>query len=612
MDRDASELDILQWRLKRRALLRGAVLGGVGLGAAALIGCDDDDDDDDDGGGAAATPTQAGATSTPTQAAATDDGSGSVAGVDPPGDYVKRAAEDGAPFPYNFPEPATTPKKGGTLDLSVVWDFVTWDPGLPAAQTMPLNFVGDRLVGYATGPLMDKWQNRLQPEIARGWEISPDGLTYTFDIAQGVKFHNIAPVNGRGLTAQDVVAVYTRYQTEGRYTNLLEDVTSMTAPDDNTVTMTVKGPSPDFLDGLATVMVIYAPELADQGLLDDALIGTGPAMMDEVQKGNFVKLKSNPDYWRGTPHLDGVEFRITPDQAARLAAFRVEQVAHAFYVPNVVLGANALLDSNPDTQIIVDPILATVWTWGFNLTTDKFKDDRVRQAISLGFDRNKVIELVYGGFARYPTALMWPFVWDEFPTDDQIGPWHHQDPTEARKLLSAAGQEGFEFELAYTPGHGEASDNENQIMKDDLVDAGITVNLNSVDRTAFTALFNSSPPSYPEAASGGFAPAVTPTGFYADSITTGSPQNYWNLSDPKIDELAEKQKRELDPDARRELLRQIWDIEGQRALRLGKSREFLLTAFQPWLRYYRFNAAAVSMHWAGHWGLGFHNAWIDK
>ena len=631
MDKDTSEFELLHLHLNRRTVLRGAVLGGIGLGAAALIGCGDDDDDE-----AVATATQAAATATATQAAAAATATQaaaaatatqaaaaatatqaaaqttSAAGLDPPGDYVNRAEQDGAPFPYNFPEPAGEPKRGGTLELAVVWDVVGWDQSVPGHNNTALQFTTDSLISYVTGVQMDKWRNVIQPQLASGWELSPDGLTYTFALQDGVRFHNKAPVNGRDLVANDVVATYNRYATEGRWTNLLSDVDAITAPDDRTVAITLGSPSPDFLDNLAVDIPIYPPELFEGDFLGNDIVGTGPAILEEADAGNFVRLSSNADYFLGAPYLDGVEFRVMPDAAARTAAFRVEQVAHAFYVPNVVREANALLESNPDANILSDPVLATVWTWGFNLTNPKFIDDRVRQAISLGFNRDKVVELVYQGFAKYPGTLAWPFVWDEFPTDEQRGRWFGHDPAEARKLITAAGfEDGIEFKLVYTPSHGAASDNENQIMKDDLAEAGITVNLDNVGgRTEFTAVFNNT--NYPEAASGGFAPAFTPTGFYADSIISGSGQNYWYLNDPVLDDLAERQKHELDPDTRRDLLRQIWDIEYEKVLRLGKSREFLLTGLQPWLRYYRFNGAAVSINWSGDWGMGYHRAWIDK
>ena len=162
---------LVESRVSRRTLIRGGALGAAGLTAAALIGCGDDDDDD--GGAAApatAAPTQAAAPATAAAATAA-----ATAAAEP--DYVRLAREDGAAYPYSYEEPDTPPKPGGILRLAVQWGLGTWDPNFPSGghgQNVA-NVAANRLLGLVDGPEMSKFEIGIEPELAKTWEVSPDG-----------------------------------------------------------------------------------------------------------------------------------------------------------------------------------------------------------------------------------------------------------------------------------------------------------------------------------------------------------------------------------------------------------------------------------------------------
>ena len=222
----------------RRTLLRGALLGGAGLAAAALIGCGDDDDDD-----AAVAPV-----ATATQAAAATE----AAAPDEPEGLVTPA---GNVIPLQFPEPAgATPKPGGVLKQAVAWNVGPIDPTVSAAGGTigPGRAAYNRVIGFVSGPDADPFKIEFRPELAESWERSEDGLSYTFHLNDGVKFHNVDPLDGRDFTSGDVKYAWDRYAAGGAQSQYFTAVSSIEAPDDLTVVVNMKSPQPDFLTPIAS------------------------------------------------------------------------------------------------------------------------------------------------------------------------------------------------------------------------------------------------------------------------------------------------------------------------------------------------------------------------
>jgi len=224
------DFESLGSRLTRRTALRGGTLAIGGLAVAALIGCGGDDDAEDTG-------------------AAPAGGDAPAAGE---GKLVKDADK---PYPYQFPEPADkTPKDGGTLVAAVSWDTSTWDTTNSAAGdtiTAP-NVANERLLEFVSGVKMNLLAKlEMRPGLAASLECSPDGLTYTFKIRPGVKWHNIAPVNGRDFVAADAKIVYERYAAEGVHRSYWTESDKIETPDPATLRITLKSPLADFITPLA-------------------------------------------------------------------------------------------------------------------------------------------------------------------------------------------------------------------------------------------------------------------------------------------------------------------------------------------------------------------------
>ena len=635
----------LNTRLSRRTVLRGGVIGGAGLAAAALIGCGDDDDAAPAATAApaaataaptAATAAPADATAAPTRAAATAaptavatapvSAATAVTEAYPRrtqaeieqavADMNRQAEIDGSPYPYGYVDPPGDPVEGGTLKIGVTFSIGSWDISKSQAggtTTIP-TAAYNRLLGLDHGPGASKFQVLLEPELATTWENTPDGLTYTFNLAEGVKWQNVDPLNGRDFTSEDVKWAYTRQSTTGINSGPFNLVTGMTTPDANTFAMSIERPSADFLIPFSLRwMGVYPRELEND--FDTKAIGTGPLIITDVEEGSHVNMVRNPDYWeknrygRG-PFLDGLEWRVMQDVPARVAALRTGQIDYAYGYPSTPQHALDLLETNPEFTVLADPILINSSSWGFNQTLPKFADKRVRAAIQQGVNRALNVQILYDGIGTYLPTAAWPFVFDKTPTSaaGELGAYWEYNPDEAMKLLSAAGYEDLEFKLLTTDRYNRLG--ENELIQEQLRQLGITVDFNVTDYTEFNAQWV--PGEYEESADGWATSSPSGDGFYYDQVHSQSSGNRWYIDDPEIDTWAEAQQVELDPEARREIHSKIWYKLLDEVYRLESVHSFPLTAYAPHLRFARFDGPYISYHYFYRFGDTFMDMWLAK
>jgi peptide/nickel transport system substrate-binding protein len=224
------------------------------------------------------------------------------------------------------------------------------------------------------------------PALAREWDISEDGLVYTFHLAQGVTFHD-----GTDFTADDVVFSFERAVAEGSVNAqqwLFADIESVVAQDDATVVITLSRPNANLPFNLAWGdAIIVAPESADTNTT--APVGTGPFKLGNWVQGDSITIEANADYWGEPVALERATFRFIPDPTAAFAALMAEDVDT---FPNYPA---------PETlpQLEADPRFAIVsgttegeTIMAMNNAREPLDDVRVREAIAHAVDRNAVIE----------------------------------------------------------------------------------------------------------------------------------------------------------------------------------------------------------------------------
>ena len=349
----------------------------------------------------------------------------------------------------------------------------------------------NRLVDFAPGT------TDVEPALAERWDISPDGLEYTFHLRPDVKFHTtdyFKPT--RTLNADDVVWSFQRqldpnhpwhklslvgypYFESMGFKDLLKSVEKI---DDMTVKITLNHAESPFLRDIAMPFnSIYSAEYADQLLksgktneLNSKPIGTGPFMFVRYNKDAQVRFKANPDYFRGKPPSDVLIFAVTTDSNVRLQKLKANECQIAVYPkPDDIASIKA------DPKLAVDEIEAMMTSYIAMNTTHKYLNDvRVRQAINIAFDKDAYIRALYGegkatpGINPYPPTLL------GFNKSIENPP---RDLDKARALLKEAGvPEGTV--LTFFTRNGGAVTNPNplvaaQMLQSDLAQVGIKLDI---------------------------------------------------------------------------------------------------------------------------------------
>jgi len=534
-------------RWPRRRLLRT----GLPLGAAALLAAC--------GGGKTVRQEAPAGGGTPTTGGKVAGQAGAVAKIQP-GHYEKQLAASQEELDI-----AKNVRRGGTLRARYL-DPPHFDPARAYSCTIfhTASYVYNRLLKANLGPQADPFKLELVPDLAEKWEMTaPDATEFTFFLRKNVKWQNLPPVNGRPFTAEDVKLVFERYASGGVQKDFFSMVDRFELPDQYTIKAKLKEPYVDFPSTVATYAFIVPRELwlnSDKVMTE--VIGTGPFIRESWTPKQGSAFVRNPDYWelgadgKPLPYLDRIEVIVEPNPAAQKAAYRAGKLH--FYVPTDTADGEDLLKTSQNTVWMDVPQSrgGNVNGFQFNMNNPKFKDKRVRNAISMGIDRVAYDELLYDGLNKgySATALPWTFIYDDFPTLKDQGPTFQYNPAEAKKLLQAAGAENLEFEVIeyyLTAGRDAFSP-----AQDMLRQIGVKIRNRRVDNpTAITILAER---KFEEAINMVWGPPNhSIDGWIYPWYITGGGLNYNGVSNPELDNLLRAQRRETDNRKRREILRQI-------------------------------------------------------
>src|SRR5213596_1008833 len=402
-------------------------------------------------------------------------------------------------------------------------------------------------------------------DIAESWTVSKDGLTYTFKIRRGVKFHD-----GSELTSKDVKASYDKILKPPAGVKSLrkeayESIASVDAPDAGTFVVKLKYPEPSILLNLASPWNwIYKADLLakDQHWYEKNVMGTGPFVFVEHVKGSHWVGKRNPNYWdKGKPYLDGYRAIFIKDSAAQVSAVRGERAHIQFrgFSPAErdslvqALGPRIAVQESPwDCALLV----------AMNHEKKPFDDKRVRRALTLALDRYQgsqalskiaIVKEVAG--VQVPGT---PFATPPAELEKLVGYWRdiNKSRAEARRLLKEAGvADGFAFTfknrgipMPYEP------------VGIWLIDQWRQIGLNVKQEVIEAAKY------YAELRGGNFEAAmdfqcgyiVEPDlDLYKFQSKDKSPANYSRYVDPVLDELYEKQSRAIDAEERKRFIREF-------------------------------------------------------
>nr|WP_059390489.1 ABC transporter substrate-binding protein [Pseudomonas toyotomiensis] len=365
------------------------------------------------------------------------------------------------------------------------FDIVQYTAATTADATAETLF--ERLVAFAPG------STEIVPALAESWEMADDGLSYTFTLREGVKFHaNKDFTPSRTFNADDVLWSFQRqldpvhpwhklslrgfpYAEAMGLAQLIELVEKL---DEHRVRFVLKHPEAPFLANLAMGFAsIYSAEYADHLLaagtperLNNVPIGTGPFIFERYAKDAQVRFRGNPDYWGGAPKVERLILAITPEPNVRQQRLKAGDCQIALYPRPVDIPA---LKADPQLQVLELDSLLTAYI-GINTRHPPLDDVRVRQALNLAFDKAAYIRAQYGEGNATPAVAPYPAtLWGH---DETLQDWPH-DPERARQLLTEAGHaDGFALSIWTRPGGGPTNPNPGigaQMLQADLAAIGI-------------------------------------------------------------------------------------------------------------------------------------------
>ncbi len=464
-----------------------------------------------------------------------------------------------------------SPKRGGTLTIRA-WDPPHFDPFLTVSYKthVVLSFTHSRLLKHKAGPGVTPGTFPVEGDLAESWS-QPSETSYVFKLRKGVRWHQKPPVNGRELTADDVVFSVDHFRSVKGNANayMLKSLDRVEALDRSTVRFTLKEPFAWFLDMLANphAVAIVARECVEKfGDLKkpEAVVGTGPWMLDGYRPNVGLTLVRNPGFFvPDLPYVDRVELVVDEDNASRMAAFLAGKYDLGWEFPGTINRTDwvqikdRLQQRRPGLRTLEYPasVMAHI-----SMRADRppFNEARVRQAMSLAMDRQGLIDAVFEGVGVFnppvPAALReWSLPIDQLGEGAR---YYRHDPAEARRLLAAAGYpNGFPGTICFTDYGSTVLVDMAQLILKYLKDVGIGARLDQKEYGAYvsTCFYG----KFDSMAYGPQTPFLEPDNFLFGQYHPGELKNQSHINDPLVADLLVRQRRSFDLARRRELIHEI-------------------------------------------------------
>lgn len=554
---------ITKSRLSRRRALAGAAGVGAGALALSLAGCGGDDS-----GGVS--------------------GKGESGLVYTPVDSTGRA------------------KPGGTFKSYITADVTTFDllstTSFSAAALLGV-YAYQRLFKYVPGKYPERSRGEVEGDAVESYDYSGDRMTLTLKLRPNLKLDPRSPTNGRPLDAEDVVFSWKKFTSVSPFkadlayeanTSPGAAVESVVAADSRTVVMKLKQPDPELLKLFAFERLFWVMPRESESQFDPKgeIRGSGPWTMLENRPSAYRVWQKNPDYYvKGRPFADKVEHPIVTEYATRLAQFKAGNIWNSVVVQEDAISTKrdnpALLVTQGDNY----PIYPSTLTFGYGAGDTPWKDERMRQAVSMLMDRELIIDVdanrqtfLNDGIdikPRYHTVIGCGAegYWIDPQDTKKFGEWskvYTYNVAEAKKLMSAAGHaNGVDTLLHYNGGtnYGAVYTRRAELISAMLSDSGVRAKLDPRDyqndwvpnyhygytkaydskRTTFkgfTGIIYRAVTGYPTVPTQVYS-TMNPGGvrFEGNTPNGQNPQN----GDPEVNDITDKIRREFDVKKQQEL-----------------------------------------------------------
>lgn len=459
------------------------------------------------------------------------------------------------------------PRDGGTITFAFPTDPDSWSPlVVTAAQSVQfLHLLYDTMV------VMDYDVATIKPLIAESWDISDDGLQYTFHLRDDVKFHS-----GRTATADDWVYSFGRLLEENSISPhgwRLGPVESIEAADDFTLVITLEEPYSELITQLTLPFLsLLDREVVEEYGEDYGIVfggGTGPFMWDRWDPGEQLSLKRNPDYtWgpdihenTGPAHVERVVRRVIPEQTTMMFDIELGNIDVLINAPHSEIDR---LEMIPEITIVPVNPLPSIDFISLKASRDYLDDANVRRAISYAIDRQELADTVWFGLAAPAEGVILPTT----PGFAENADWAFDDPEAAVALLEESGWElgsdgirvkdGNRLEITFlliaTPTNEQLA----LAMRQHLAEVGIDMKVNLMDGGLFwgestNETFDILRLDY------GFNSALDILDNYFHSSNMPSPNRH-GFPSARIDELLDAASVSVDEDEKNAMLEEVQEI----------------------------------------------------
>lgn len=429
-------------------------------------------------------------------------------------------------------------KRGGRLILGTPQPIQTLDP-----HAFGIYNNRNAWPGLYNGLTRYDVQLTPGPDLAKSWQTSSDGTVWTFDLVQGVKFHD-----GRSLTADDVKFSIERVldpnTKAGVYAAGIQEVDRVDVVNTSRVKITLKQPSAVLLDGLARVMIVPAGTGASTA---NKAIGTGPYKMRDYAVNDRLVLDKFDGYWEsGKPYMDGVTIQTIPDTTALFTALTSGTVAVYWQLEPKFAKQ---LEGNPNVRLLFAPHSSVITYLQIDNQSEPFSHVEARQALLYALDLKTINQVAFFGTGKIPPGnnLLPPGHWAEKPglTD------YAYDLSKAKQLFDSLGVKQLSYVglniVPWTKVIGE-------VLQQSLSQIGIKLNVTNPELSVWSAAFTPHPGPgtiVPNAALPDYDPA-----FLFDLADPAV--NPWRFSNPEFAQLLAQGRKTLDQNARKQV---YWNAE---------------------------------------------------
>lgn len=372
------------------------------------------------------------------------------------------------------------------MRIAVGIDADTLDPvgGTTTTVNNMVDYFYETLVDVETAP------GEIKPKLATRWQISRDGLTYTFTLRPGVRFHDGTPMDAAAVKFTIERLLDPRVRNPNRH--LYAAIKAVDTSGDLAVRLSLSQPSPILLASLGTTTAAIISPAAVQRAGDRFSVapvgaGTGPYLFKEWRRGDSITVERNAAYWGQKPSFEEVQFRVVPDAGTRLTQLLAGDVHMAMLPPAPDVKG---LRKNPRVTVVEAATDRTVFLvlnnqWG------PFKDVRVRQAMNYAINKKAILASVLFDLGTVSVSPCPPMMFGGMPVQGDGWPFN---PIKAKQLLAEAGyKDGFEVNFFAPTGRYIQDFQFAQAIGAQLRNVGIRANVSTMDWPSYVGMILTPP-----------------------------------------------------------------------------------------------------------------------